>query len=96
VKTDLVDNLHLEYKNAQFPYKMLLDISSSFCSMQLDCTPFPVTVIGVTVVDARGTRTGVPAAATPGAATAAAKTAVRICCLMFKDAVNCERVSRLK
>jgi hypothetical protein len=62
----------------------------------LDCIPFPVTVIGVNVVDARGTRTGVPVAATPDAAPAAAKTLDKICRFIIGDAINRERMSWLK
>jgi hypothetical protein len=50
--------------------------------LQLEFKPFPVTVIGVTVVEARGTKTGVPAAVTCAAENANARTPDTMFCLI--------------
>lgn len=52
---------------------------------KLDHTPFPVTVIGVRVVDARAAKTGVPRAATCAAAHTSARTPDAIFCLIGKN-----------
>jgi hypothetical protein len=58
--------------------------------LHLEFKPFPVTVIGVTVVEARGTKTGVPAAATCAAENPNARTLDAI----FRLIVNKERKER--
>jgi hypothetical protein len=62
----LADMPHHEYRNVLFPGKMLHGISNRSCAERerTSSVPFPVTVIGVTVEEARGASTGVPDAAT--------------------------------
>lgn len=62
----LVDNRHLGCKIDHCLYKMLKCCISDCIEAQsnLGSIPFPVTVMGVTVVEARGAKTGVPAVAT--------------------------------